>query len=465
MLLYMSVSHFDYYNVYYNAYNNKGNIKPTYFATYAFPAPRYGHLTSNIAESLNGAWKDIRHLTPLRMLVAIWQKVMQTFASRRQRTTTGQLLPSVQKAFDKRLTTSRRYTAMASSPTKYFILGKEGSESIVDLRIHTCTCMQFQEFGGPCSHALVAARSANVDPTTLFDHYFKPLAWNKMYKSSWSHLSPFLTTNLEADDTLPPLVKRRQGRPKIKRIRKSVALQDRQNKCSNPWCRQKGHNKRSCQTVEAQDGIVEDCIRENSTDSSNERGSGSLSDGAKETPTERLQRLRVDRAKRAIAKRRQQRALVRGEKVPRGRKKKKHVETDKSSSTNLISSGDNENISATLSEIEVIVGEESFSDNASMRRIDTDIADAVRRGVTPDIVRRKRTKEAQDTAAAAAISIAEDERRNDPFRSPTPQQQTHQQTRKRLREQGEHTATRRLCNPPRQQSQRVFTLRNSKKRG
>ena len=107
MLLYISVRYSIYYDVYYDVYYNTGNIKPKYFATYAFPAPRYGHLTSNIAESLNGAWRELRHLTPLRMLVAIWHKVMQTFADRRQRTTTSQLLPSVQKAFDKRLTTSR----------------------------------------------------------------------------------------------------------------------------------------------------------------------------------------------------------------------------------------------------------------------------------------------------------------------------------------------------------------------
>jgi hypothetical protein len=233
MLLFISVSYSAYCNIYYNVYYKIGNIKPKYFAIYTFLALRYSHLTSNIAESLNRAWKDLRHLIPLRILVAIWQKVMQTFADRGQCTTTGQLLPTVQKAFDKRLITSRRYTAIASSATIYLILGQQGKESIVDLKNHTCTCIRFQEFGGPCSYALVAARAAKVDPTTPSIDYFRPLAWSKIYKSSWSHLSPFLTADLDVDDTLPPLMKRRQGRPKVKRICKSVALQDRQNRCSN----------------------------------------------------------------------------------------------------------------------------------------------------------------------------------------------------------------------------------------
>jgi hypothetical protein len=47
------------------------NIKPKTYAHWAFPIPRFGHLTSNIIKSLNGVWKLIKALTPLNMLVAI----------------------------------------------------------------------------------------------------------------------------------------------------------------------------------------------------------------------------------------------------------------------------------------------------------------------------------------------------------------------------------------------------------
>ena len=48
---------------------------------------------------------------------------------------------------------------------------------------------------------------------------------------------------------LPPLISRKRGRPKTTRIRKREMQQKKKTKCSNSWCRQEGHNKRSCRTA------------------------------------------------------------------------------------------------------------------------------------------------------------------------------------------------------------------------
>ncbi len=312
-----------------------------------------------------------------------------------------------------------------------------------------------------------------------------------MYKSNWSYLHPFLTSNLEVDDTIPPLMKRRQGRPKTKRIRKSVALQDRQNRCSNPWCRQKGHNKRACTTVEVSEDIVEDSGEEVASDSSKEQGS-SHSDNVQEPTESRRKRLHLDRAKRAKAKRRRERALARGEKVPRGRKKKGHRETDQSSSLSSAPSDVSGGTPLTLSEIEVEAADGGASDNSLASRIDAEVIDAIRRGVTPEIVRESRARKAlKAVAVAEAIAIAEEERRNDPFRSPTPQEEPLQQpvqpiqpiqlrqTRKRQREQELEEATKAAeireraegeeveeeANERGIQLQRILTLRSNNRRG
>lgn len=47
---------------------------------------------------------------------------------------------------------------------------------------------------------------------------------------------------------LPPLISRKRGRPKTTRVRKRERQQKKKTKCSNSWCRQEGHNKRSCRT-------------------------------------------------------------------------------------------------------------------------------------------------------------------------------------------------------------------------
>jgi hypothetical protein len=53
--------------------------------TYAFPLLRYGHITSNIVESLNGTWKHLRHLRLLHLLGSIWSSVMQASCERIER--------------------------------------------------------------------------------------------------------------------------------------------------------------------------------------------------------------------------------------------------------------------------------------------------------------------------------------------------------------------------------------------
>jgi hypothetical protein len=41
------------------------------------PYPKWGHDTSNIIESLNGSWSEIRHLQPLQLMDAIYSTSMR----------------------------------------------------------------------------------------------------------------------------------------------------------------------------------------------------------------------------------------------------------------------------------------------------------------------------------------------------------------------------------------------------
>jgi hypothetical protein len=45
---------------------------------------------------------------------------------------------------------------------------------------------------------------------------------------------------------------RKRGRPRVRRVRKRGRYQDGQRKCGNSWCRQLGHNARTCDTAEDQ---------------------------------------------------------------------------------------------------------------------------------------------------------------------------------------------------------------------
>jgi hypothetical protein len=83
------------------------------WTTHAFPLPQYGLITSNIEESLNGTWKHLHHLQPLRLLAGIWSSVMETFCERRGRLQTSTDSTSQAKAgFEGRYKKSRQCRAI-----------------------------------------------------------------------------------------------------------------------------------------------------------------------------------------------------------------------------------------------------------------------------------------------------------------------------------------------------------------
>jgi predicted membrane-bound mannosyltransferase len=71
---------------------------------------RYGHNTSNIVESLNASWSDIRCLLPLQIIDAIYLEAMKTVYNR---LTIKQRLQSISDIliakFQARIKTSRQY--------------------------------------------------------------------------------------------------------------------------------------------------------------------------------------------------------------------------------------------------------------------------------------------------------------------------------------------------------------------
>ena len=54
------------------------------FAFARFPYPRFGHDTSNIVESTNSVWREIRELPPLQLLDGIYQWTLTTFYERQR---------------------------------------------------------------------------------------------------------------------------------------------------------------------------------------------------------------------------------------------------------------------------------------------------------------------------------------------------------------------------------------------
>ena len=88
------------------------HAKPEHWAESRFDGNRYGHITSNIAESINSWLLEARELPILAMLERIRHQLMEWFAVRREidQNTDGLLVSSAAKIIRNTLTTrARRY--------------------------------------------------------------------------------------------------------------------------------------------------------------------------------------------------------------------------------------------------------------------------------------------------------------------------------------------------------------------
>lgn len=224
------------------------------WTTYAFPQPRYGHLTSNIVESLNSAWGRIRFFQPLKMMDAIWSTTMETIYNRYRRPQQSTVLADTPLAkFKERQKASRRFHVFKSKEGVYQVqIPESGQKFTVELAENGCTCQNFWEYYGPCSHAIAACRYEATDPYEHFSKTYTVKYYRRTYEVA---MPPLSIDNLPSDPKiLPPLIVKKRGRPKEKRIRKG-ALKRKQTKCGN--CLQLGHNKRRCVEQPARNGRAE----------------------------------------------------------------------------------------------------------------------------------------------------------------------------------------------------------------
>ncbi|XP_022155370.1 uncharacterized protein LOC111022514 [Momordica charantia] len=141
---------------------------------------------------------------------------------------------------------SRRYTV---KPVDWCMFHVEdgGLNETVDLNARTCTCMEFQYMGIPCSHAIAVARHKNINCHTLIDPcysvdsligaYAEPIL-PVGHMSEWKRPADYQPIPIQ-----PPRLVKRAGRRRTQRIA-STGERRVVNKCSR--CGTSGHNRQTC---------------------------------------------------------------------------------------------------------------------------------------------------------------------------------------------------------------------------
>lgn len=189
-----------------------------------FGGRRFGHLTSNVAESANAWLEEVRWKKPTAMYVEYVRKVNDLFLRRRTRYARkdpASLPKKVNEQFSSALARGRRLGVFKHSETNFEVqqFSNPNATRIVDLAAVTCTCGIPQDEGIPCHHVCAASLFIRQDPIRFVDRARLVSSVQRVYSAT---TTPIDITLLPSDGTLSPEHRRGRGRPRVKRIRSAI---------------------------------------------------------------------------------------------------------------------------------------------------------------------------------------------------------------------------------------------------
>jgi MULE transposase domain/SWIM zinc finger len=238
------------------------HTQPVHRAEIYFPGRRYGHLTSNIAESLNAWILEARELPIIVMLERIRQQLMKWFIERRnlEDSIQGLLIAKIATELNT-LATSRawRYCYLQSTDVSYEVQsGETLEEYLVNLETRSCRCRLWQSRGYPCGHGLAIIKQ---DLQLYAEQFYTLASYRQVYQYAISHpltedySQPLLyqvpedseeNSGEDSEDNVVLLLatKRPPGQPQKRRIPSQIQPFQRVVHCSR--CGEAGHNKKRC---------------------------------------------------------------------------------------------------------------------------------------------------------------------------------------------------------------------------
>ncbi|KAG8384057.1 hypothetical protein BUALT_Bualt04G0078400 [Buddleja alternifolia] len=229
---------------------------------------RFGHLTTNVAESFNGWILEARSLPPIAMVNKIREQLMGMFFTRREELIqwTKVVTPCINKTMRSSVLASLTCRISPSSSFLYEV--NDGKIHSVNLETMTCTCKTWHTLKNSCIHVAKICEQTERSIMPYISPYFTTELWRLAYAETINpvpndDMSVYVSSNNSDDggvedwpfdcksisgssqwtQVLPPNVRQRPGRPKRKRI-ESQPVDKRSLCCSR--CHEEGHNRATC---------------------------------------------------------------------------------------------------------------------------------------------------------------------------------------------------------------------------
>ncbi|CAL2227020.1 unnamed protein product [Prunus armeniaca] len=217
-------------------------------------------LLNNMCEAFNGALVEVRDKPILTMLERIRFYIMLLMATRRASCEKWKHVIDLRifGILEKTKKESAWCIPKLVGDSLYEVKNHDGSQVVVDLARHCCSCRRWDITGIPCKHACAAIGQLNGDHISYVDACYKKEAFMRAY-SPMVHpmISEDLWPKCHRPPLMPPLYHKQPGRPRKKRMRSAGEQPSKSNhtatklqrynletKCS--LCRQGSHNRRSC---------------------------------------------------------------------------------------------------------------------------------------------------------------------------------------------------------------------------
>ncbi|CAK8574982.1 unnamed protein product [Lathyrus sativus] len=226
---------------------------------------RWGHMTTNLVESMNVVFKGTRNLPITALVRATYYRLGSLFAERGGKWSA--VLNSGQAFTDNCLKVMKEETTKSSThqvrifdyrnnvfsvqETMDHGEGKPMGHYKVDLLNGWCDCGKFQAFRVPCSHVIAACSNVRHDAYTLLSDVYRVTNLFGVYSASFPVMPCDEYWPVYEGDQIchnPRMRRNKKGRPVSTRITTEMDNFDKlERKCS--MCRQTGHNRTRCPNV------------------------------------------------------------------------------------------------------------------------------------------------------------------------------------------------------------------------
>lgn len=225
---------------------------------------RYGQMTTNLVECVNGVLKKSRHLPITALVKCTYYKLGTMFATRGKEAKDAILNGheytewcTKRLEYNHRRATELTILNFSRSELKASVRGtvsdKKGRTIVKNFRVNLqerwCDCGEFQAHRLPCEHATAVCLTAYIDDKQYVDNIYRNETLDRAYEAEFEVLPHHDYWYDIPDYQLFPDPRHRRdpnGRPQSRRIRNDMDELEESHPRLCKTCWQPGHDSRRC---------------------------------------------------------------------------------------------------------------------------------------------------------------------------------------------------------------------------